>query len=362
MPVSHTESPEVIDPLLERLGTAVVSLDARLRVVVLNSAAEALFRVSARQVRGLSVDRALPQLHSVMQRLRQSMESKMVYTERELELVRPGTETETVDLTVTPLDPPSGAHALILECFSLDRHLQISREEQVRAQHRVNREVIRGLAHEIKNPLSGLRGAAQLLERELGDSELRAYTGVIIREADRLRNLVDRLLGPNKPLVKSPTNIHRVLEHVYQLVSTSLPEGVELMRDYDPSIPEIPADGEQLVQAVLNVVRNAVEAVSGSTGGTGRVMLRTRAQRQYTIGGRRHRLVVRIDVVDDGPGFDDTLRQRIFFPLVTTRATGSGLGLPITQYLVHGHGGAMDCSSRSGETVFSIYLPLEENE
>lgn len=348
------------DPLLERLSTAIISLDRRWQIVLLNSAAESLFRISARQVQGLPVNQAIPQFQPVMERLQQSLDSRMVCTEREFEFLRPGSEPVTVDLTITPLDPPCGQHVVVLECFPLDRHLQISREAQARVQQRANREVIRGLAHEIKNPLGGLRGAAQLLERELHDPELTAYTGIIIREADRLRNLVDRLLGPNKPLVKSSTNVHRVLEHVYQLVQVDRPQGVELVRDYDPSIPEIPADEEQLVQAVLNVVRNAVEAVGGSASGTGRVVLRTRAQRQYTIGDHRHRLVVRIDVEDNGPGFDAALRERIFFPLVTTRASGSGLGLSITQYLVHSHGGAIDCSSQPGQTVFSIYLPLEE--
>ena len=204
--------------------------------------------------------------------------------------------------------------------------------------------------------LQQLRGAAQLLERELPAEDLREFTQVIIREADRLQDLVDRLLGPSRPAPMRPTNIHGVLEHVRALLEAQAPEGVEILRDYDPSLPEVPADPEQLIQAVLNVGVNALEALAEADGG--RVTLRTRAVRQFTIGGRRHRLVLRIEVCDSGPGVPAEMLERIFFPMVSTRADGSGLGLAIAQTLIRNHGGLIECESRPGDTVFALYLPL----
>jgi len=194
-----------------------------------------------------------------------------------------------------------------------------------------------------------------LLEREFPDSEHREYTRVIIREVDRLQNLVNRLLGPNRVPQKTAVNVHEVLEHVRQLVEAEAPRGVSFMRDYDPSIPELIGDREQLVQAVLNILRNALQAV----GDEGAIALRSRTRRQYTIGGIRHRLVVQIDIEDDGHGIPPAMIDKIFYPMVTMRAEGTGLGLPISQYLIHTHGGVIECKSRPGNTVFSIYLPLD---
>jgi two-component system nitrogen regulation sensor histidine kinase GlnL len=193
-----------------------------------------------------------------------------------------------------------------------------------------------------------------LLEREYPDTEHREYTRVIIREADRLQNLVNRLLGPNRVPQKSRVNVHEVLEHVRSLIEAEAGPGVLVQRDYDPSIPEPLGDREQLIQAVLNLTRNALQAVDGEGG----IILRTRMRRQLTIGGRRHKLLIQVDIEDSGPGIPASLMERIFYPLVTTRADGTGLGLPIAQYLIHSHGGLIECSSRPGCTVFSIFLPL----
>jgi two-component system nitrogen regulation sensor histidine kinase GlnL len=243
----------------------------------------------------------------------------------------------------------------LLEFFAQDRHLRITREGQLVAQQQVSREVVRGLAHEIKNPLGGLRGAAQLLERELKDDTLKDYTRIIIGEADRLQKLVDRLLGPNKPPQLTTINLHEPLEHVRQLIEAELSDEITVTRDYDPSIPEFNADRELLIQAFLNILRNAVQAV----GDEGRIQLRTRARRRHTLGGRMHRLVAQVDIIDNGAGIPPALQEQIFYPLVTTRPEGTGLGLPIAQHLIHSHGGLIECQSRPGETMFSIYLPLE---
>jgi two-component system nitrogen regulation sensor histidine kinase GlnL len=263
----------------------------------------------------------------------------------------------TVDCTVTPISEPQHKE-LLVELLHVDRHLRIIREENLLAQHQATRALARGLAHEIKNPLGGLRGAAQLLERELNNEALKEYTGIIIGEADRLQNLVNRMLGPNTLPQKRLINIHQVLEHVRSLVSAEAPPGVHIVRDYDPSIPELNADPDQLIQAVLNIVRNAVQAV----GDHGEITLRTRTLRQYTIGQRRHKLVIRIDVIDNGPGIPPDMMESIFYPMVTGRPEGTGLGLPIAQFLISQHGGLIECASRPGFTTFTLLLPLESDD
>ena len=343
------------EEVLDGMTTAVIALDDRLRVAALNSAAESLFGVSRKHAFGAAVAEAIPHLAPLQARLEQALEQASGFIERELELRRSGEGPITVDCTVTPF-LIGRKTALALEVLALDRHLRISRDELLLSQHQASRELIRGLAHEIKNPLGGIRGAAQLLEREFPDSEHREYTRVIIKEADRLQNLVNRMLGPNRAPLKSMLNIHEVLEHVRQLVQAESPPGVSLLRDYDPSIPEVTADREQLIQAVLNLVRNAMQAI----GEKGAVVLRSRTRRQFTLAGTRHRLVVQVDVEDDGPGIAPAMLEKIFYPMVSTRAEGTGLGLPIAQYLIHSHGGLIECRSKPGCTVFTTYLPLEQ--
>jgi two-component system nitrogen regulation sensor histidine kinase GlnL len=215
--------------------------------------------------------------------------------------------------------------------------------------------MLRGLAHEIKNPLGGLRGAAQLLARELPTKELKEYTGVIISEADRLQKLVNRILGPNKMPKKEPVSIHEVLEHVRSLLLAEAPEGIRIQRDYDPSIPDINADRDQLIQALLNIMRNAVEAMHGD----GDIKLRTRVIRKFTIGQKQQNLVAQIQVIDNGPGIPQEILEQIFFPMVTSRAEGTGLGLAIAQSLIQQHNGIIECKSKPGRTEFSIYIPIE---
>jgi two-component system nitrogen regulation sensor histidine kinase GlnL len=341
------------EALLEGLTTAVISLDQRLRVSGLNAACESLFGVSRRIAEAQPVTLALPHFAPHEARLREALDAGTGFIERELELARPGEQPITVDCTVTPL-LLGGKPGLLVELAPQDRHLRISRDEQLTAQFDASRELIRGLAHEIKNPLGGIRGAAQLLEREFPDSEHREYTKVIIREADRLQNLVDRLIGPSRPPRRAALNPHEVLEHVRKLLEAEAPAGVEVARDYDPSIPDLVGDREQLIQALLNLARNALQAVDGG----GRIVLRSRARRQVTLGGALHRLVAVMEVEDNGPGVPPELQEKIFYPMVTTRPSGTGLGLPIAQQLAHSHGGLVECRSRPGCTVFSMFVPL----
>jgi two-component system nitrogen regulation sensor histidine kinase GlnL len=335
--------------LLEALNTAIVLLNASLQLIYLNPAAENLFEVSRRQVLGQYWPQIMQADVTLIERLSDSTKALEPFTERELELHTASDQRMTVDCTVTPY----GNGELLLEIVRVDRHLRIAHEEYLFAQQHAARALMRGMAHEIKNPLGGLRGAAQLLESELEQDELKEYTQVIIHEADRLRNLVDRMLGPNNVPQNRQINIHQVLEHVRSLVDAEHYPGLVLKREFDPSIPELTADSELLVQAVLNLVRNAAQA------GAETIILRSRVQRQFTIGHTRYKLAIRIDVIDDGPGIPLDMQSKIFYPMVTGRADGTGLGLPIAQSLINQHSGIIEFTSEPGNTIFTIFLPLE---
>ncbi len=339
---------------LDGLSLAVIGLNKQLQIDRMNPAAEVLFGVSAAYASGEALHAAFPMLAPIVGRVAHALSEGEAFTERELRLQQPGGRTITVDIAATPVRTGS-ERAMLLELMPRDRQLRISRDNNLWKQQQISREMIRGLAHEIKNPLGGLRGAAQLLARQISEPSLGEFTDVIINEADRLQALVDRLLGPNTPPAIRSMNIHEVVEHVRKLLAAQAPAQVEVVRDYDPSLPDLQADPEQLIQAVLNIGVNALEAV----GESGRVTLRTRSQRQFTIGSRRHRFVLRIDVRDNGPGIAPNMLEQIFYPMVTTRAEGSGLGLAIAQNLIHTHGGLIECDSRPGATTFSIYLPVD---
>lgn len=362
---SKTGAPTSLESaLLDQLTTAVIYLDRHLRVRYLNSAAEVLLGVSVRRVYGMPLRGLLPEADKFCEKLAEALRADEPYTERELRLVLPTAQEAVLDYVVTPLRDIPDTPGLLLELLQQDRHLRISREESLLAQQQVSRLLLRGLAHEIKNPLGGLRGAAQLLEHELETDALREYTGVIMDEADRLQKLVDALLGPDRLPAKRHLNIHEVVEHVRTLVAAEGLDGIQLLTDYDPSLPNLLADRDQLVQAVLNIVRNAVQALTpqAQAGESAAIVLRTRSRRQLTIGARRHRLLVRVDVEDNGPGIPPELLEHVFYPMVTGRPEGSGLGLSIAQDLIARHGGLIECQSQLGLTRFSLFLPLETPE
>jgi two-component system nitrogen regulation sensor histidine kinase GlnL len=337
--------------MIENLNTTVLLFDRTLRLRYTNPAGEILFASSARQMRGMAAHTLMPDATAFTASMQRALASLHPFTERELQLRLADGTTSTLDAVVTPLSETE----LLLELSRVDQHLRITREEHLLAQHHAHRAVLRGLAHEINNPLGGLRGAAQLLERELPSEGLREYTRIIIGEADRLQNLLKRMLGPQGLPQRRATNIHEVLERVRSLVLAEVPDGVHIQRDYDVSIPELDADPEQLIQALLNIVRNAGQML----GEQGTIRLRTRIQRQSTIGQKHHRLVARVDIIDNGPGIPEHLIESIFYPMVTGRAEGSGLGLSIAQGLINQHGGLIECSSRPGETIFTLLLPTD---
>lgn len=337
----------------DHLNSAVLLVDGDLRLKYINSAGEMLFAISAHRFLGQPVDELF---HSpeLLDEILGALESGRPFTKRELPLSVGYAHRVTVDVTATPISEEEMESELLLEFNQVDRQLRISREEGLLAQNVATRALVRGLAHEVKNPLGGLRGAAQLLERQLPSDELKEYTQIIISEADRLQTLMDRMLGPAALPQKRPVNVHEVLERVRQLVVAEFGGELEIVRDYDPSIPNLLADRDQLIQAVLNIVRNAVQAAG--TGGT--IIMRSRALRQYTIGARMHKLVAKIEIVDNGPGIPPEMLESIFLPMVTGRPDGTGLGLPLAQSLINMNGGLIECDSRPAHTVFTILLPI----
>ena len=350
--------PPSAQSILENQSTGILWLDAALRLAYLNPAAETLLRLDGHQALGKTIAECLPEAREFAAALARAAEQRETFTQRELKLslAADGVQAITVDCTATPVAERDGDTPLLVELVPLDRHLRISREDALIAQHAANRLLARNLAHEIRNPLGGLRGAAQLLDRRLPDESLKDYTRIIMGEADRLSGLVDAMLGPARPPQRGPVNIHELLEHVGRLIESEAPASLELKRDYDPSLPELMLDRGEIVQALLNVARNAREALKDK----GMLLFRTRVLRQFTIGTRRHRLVACVEVVDDGPGVPAELMGRIFAPLVSGKPQGTGLGLSIAQELVNRHGGLIECVSAPGDTVFSILLPLED--
>ncbi|WP_349570823.1 nitrogen regulation protein NR(II) [Azotobacter salinestris] len=345
--------------LLDNLTTATILLDGELRLEYMNPAAEMLLAVSGQRSHGQFISELFTESPEALISLRQAVAEAHPFTKREAQLTSLTGKTQTVDYAVTPVIN-QGQTLLLLEVYPRDRLLRITKEEAQLSKQETTKLLVRGLAHEIKNPLGGIRGAAQLLARELPDEALKDYTNVIIEEADRLRNLVDRMLGSNKLPSLAMTNIHEVLERVCSLVMAESEGRIVLVRDYDPSIPELLIDREQMIQAVLNIVRNAMQALTGQSDlRLGRIQLRTRTLRQFTIGHVRHRLVCQVEIVDNGPGIPAELQETMFYPMVSGRPDGTGLGLAITQNIISQHQGLIECESHPGHTRFSIYLPLD---
>jgi two-component system, NtrC family, nitrogen regulation sensor histidine kinase GlnL len=345
--------------LLDALSTGIVMLDAQLCAIYANVAAQDLLAFSLNQARGRPFGDFLQDSNGLSGILRRALESGEGIADREL-VVRPlgaPRDARILDVTITPLAGLITGTHLLLELADTTQRQRISRENDLLARLDGSRLMIRQLAHEIKNPLGGLRGAAQLLERELQEAGLKEYTRVIIGEADRLTALVDSMAGPSRAPQKVLINVHEICEHVYHLLRAEARNAVVIERDYDPSLPNAMLDRHQAIQALLNVARNALQAV----GDSGRITLRTRALSNVSIGPARHRLVASVEVEDNGPGVPDELRSSIFYPLVTGRANGSGLGLAVAQELVTRNGGLIEFESEPKRTIFTLLLPLGES-
>lgn len=341
--------------LIDNLTSAILVLDRARQVVFANPSAEVLFDASQKRLQGISAEVFFSRDRDEIELLHVVAKTGHRFSKREAHMLTLSGQPIITDYSVSPL----ADGFLLLEAHPRDRVLRIEREEELLNRHASASGLIKGLAHEIKNPLGGIRGAAQLLERELPAEELKEFTRIIIDEADRLRNLVDRMMGPYRKPQITRVNIHAVLEHVRSLLDVESQGSLELIRDYDPSLPEFDGDYEQLIQAVLNIGSNAFQALSSARTENPSITLRTRALRRITLGTEQHRLVCSVEVIDNGPGIPPELLDTVFFPMVTGRAEGTGLGLSIAQSIINQHSGLIECTSVPGRTAFQILLPLE---
>lgn len=350
---------ELYKQILDNLSRAVIMVNDQLTIEYANPAAEMMLEASMRRLSQLPISEWFVLSEEESKDIRECLESGHPLTRREAKLITLAGHTLTVDYSINPMFQNTGKKQVLIEVEARDRLMRIEREEDLLSQHDTARLLVRGMAHEIKNPLGGIRGAAQLLQRELDDPSLHDYTHVIIEEADRLRNLVDRLIGPRKLPKLENVNIHALLERVSSLISAETNQGVHFERDYDPSIPEFTGDAEQLIQAILNVVRNSMQALLGADIKSPTIQIRTRCLRQITLGTDRHRLVCRVEIIDNGPGIPEDILKKIFYPMVSGRAEGTGLGLSIAQSIINNHQGLIECESKPGETKFQLFIPLE---
>jgi len=340
--------------LLDQLSTAVIQLDSALRITYLNSAAQQLLGATAAHTLSKQLTQMVNLPDELLIRLRESAKSAQPYTQREASFEPFGQDATIVDFAISPQQADDGTIALLIEIDAKDRPLRIARDEALISQQEHMHSLLRGLAHEIKNPLGGLRGAAQLLEKQLDSDELQEYTSIIIHEADRLHALIDRMLGPNSRPTNEKVNVHEVLEHVRKILRVGAPKAVSINFDYDPSIPEFSTDRDRLVQVLLNIAGNALNSI----GASGNILFRSRVITNHTIGSRRHPLVASLEIQDDGPGIPEHLMEQIFYPMVSGNNTGTGLGLSIAQSIMNQLGGLIECKSEPGNTVFTVLTPM----
>lgn len=336
-----------------QLVTAVIVLDKKLTIQYANPAAEALLirglnKLYAQPIASLFINHPID-----ASRLTQLLTSGQEFSDSDVLLELYTNYMITVELTASSVEFNNTPH-ILLELKQIDQQKSISTEAFQQQQWESARDLIKGLAHEIKNPLAGLRGAAQLLSKEISQTQ-QEYTEMIIEQADRLTNLVDRLLGPNQLPKMTQHNIHTALEKIYQLARISNKANIQFIRDYDPSIPDVTFDDEKIQQALLNIVNNAIQVLESG----GKITLKTRAASNKIINGKRVKLCAQICIIDNGPGIPKKLKDTLFYPMVSGKANGTGLGLSISQTLIHQHNGRLFCSSEVGHTEFEILLPID---
>ena len=326
-------------------------------VVFANAALEVALGISRRTIEGSLLPDCFTEPFILINALEGANSNEFAALRYDAWLKRLHQEPIPVHVVVAQTDTPGEA---IVELLPLEQQARQDREERLMEQAQANKELIRNLAHEIKNPLGGIRGAAQLLEMEIESKELIEYTQVIIHEVDRLQSLVDRLLAPHRrPHLVGDVSIHEVCERVRSLILVEFPKGLLFTRDYDTSIPEFRGDREQLIQAVLNIAQNAAQALAERIAmGDAEICFKTRIARQVTFGKKRYRLALELLVTDNGPGVPDSIKDRIFYPLISGREGGSGLGLTLAQTFVQQHHGSIECDSVPGRTNFKLLIPL----
>ena len=342
--------------IVEHLATAVLLFDKDLQLVSINSAGESLLSVSQKGLSGMRPNKIWPNSMFFYDAIQRALRSGTTCIERGVDLTLNNGHQIKVDCMITPVFLDDATEEILVELIDARAFVRVLQEVNQETIQAAAKESVQGMAHEIKNPLGGIRGAAQLLERELDNKDLLEYTGIIINECDRLRNFIDRMLATSTHPVKSDLNIHEVLEYVVSVVHAENSHKVSIKRDYDPSIPIIKADREQIIQALLNLLRNAVQAIDSD----GHITLVSRIKRQMTIQHKLHRHIIVLDIIDDGPGIPPEIESGAFYPLVTGRAEGTGLGLSIAQQLIQSHGGLINYERKYNNTYFSILLPTEQ--
>ena len=352
---------------LDLLATAVIVVDNKDVLRHMNPAAENLLELSSSHVVGHVIASVFADHHVLENALQYARKNNCSFSEHDLAIAVSGRPRVHLNCTVTPIERNSAFDfdGCLVEFRPIEQQLRIAREERVLDQSVANRELMRNLAHEIKNPLGGIRGAAQLLERELENPALHEYTQVIMKEADRLQTLMARLLSPHRMPRPEHVNIHEVLERVRSVLLAEYQKEIVINRDYDVSLPLIYGDSEQLIQATLNVARNAAQALTEApreaNGAPGEIVLKTRAARQVTLARKRYRHAIELSIIDNGPGIPPDIGERVFYPLVSGRAGGSGLGLTIAQNFVSQHNGALSFESAPGRTCFILLLPVHDS-
>ena len=353
--MDHTE--ERAAQIIDHLATSVLLFDENLHLVSINSAGESLLSMSSKRILGLTPEKIWPNTMFFSDMIRKSFQFVRTRIERGVEMGLINRDSVKVDCIFTPIVINDETKEIIVELVGVDTFVREMQEFNHQTVQKVANESVQGMAHEIKNPLGGIRGAAQLMEKELDDESLLEYTKIIINESDRLRNFLDRMMAANTYPVRSDTNIHEIIEYVISIIRVESSRNLHIEKDYDPSIPTINADREQLIQAVLNLLRNAVQATTNDE----RILLKTRIKRQITIQNKLNKLAIQLDIIDNGPGIPAEIESGAFYPMVTGHAEGTGLGLSIAQQLIQSHGGTINYERKENNTYFSILFPIERN-
>ena len=353
--MDHTE--ERAAQIIDHLATSVLLFDENLHLVSINSAGESLLSMSSKRILGLTPEKIWPNTMFFPDMIRKSFQFVRTRIERGVEMGLINRDSVKVDCIFTPIVINDETKEIIVELVGVDTFVREMQEFNHQTVQKVANESVQGMAHEIKNPLGGIRGAAQLMEKELDDESLLEYTKIIINESDRLRNFLDRMMAANTYPVRSDTNIHEIIEYVISIIRVESSRNLHIEKDYDPSIPTINADREQLIQAVLNLLRNAVQATTNDE----RILLKTRIKRQITIQNKLNKLAIQLDIIDNGPGIPAEIESGAFYPMVTGHAEGTGLGLSIAQQLIQSHGGIINYERKENNTYFSILFPIEHN-
>ena len=353
--MDHTE--ERAAQIIDHLATSVLLFDENLHLVSINSAGESLLSMSSKRILGLTPEKIWPNTMFFSDMIRKSFQFVRTRIERGVEMGLINRDSVKVDCIFTPIVINDETKEIIVELVGVDTFVREMQEFNHQTVQKVANESVQGMAHEIKNPLGGIRGAAQLMEKELDDESLLEYTKIIINESDRLRNFLDRMMAANTYPVRSDTNIHEIIEYVISIIRVESSRNLNIEKDYDPSIPTINADREQLIQAVLNLLRNAVQATTNDE----RILLKTRIKRQITIQNKLNKLAIQLDIIDNGPGIPAEIESGAFYPMVTGHAEGTGLGLSIAQQLIQSHGGIINYERKENNTYFSILFPIECN-